>query len=473
MNTVSGAILTFELREWELAFLPPTVELTVADRRLAVELALGEGRLVVDELVGGLRVKATSWVGVVRFEDFEIRVIPKQVGGNFDALRMLDYATGIGALKQQSRDPVRRLAVEGRSLIDLIGWLLADEAERILRDGPVQDYVTREASLSSLRGRLLYVEQFRRRFGQIDKLECRFDEFESDVLENQLIAAALVVARRICQDDTVRRRTALLSSLFNELCDPASLESTQARHELVYHRRNQHYRPAHVLAWLFLEKIGVDDLFSAGAARSFAFLIDMNDLFERFVTRLLRDLFAGRQVQVMEQRQDYSLVMNELTGKPYAAARPDVLLEWTEQGTRRRLPIDAKYKLYDSGKIDSGDVYQTFFYAYAYGREATADVASSRQAVIVYPGSSASIGHRLRVQDDLGAQTSSIRALGLDIHAALDWIGSTRDGPAPLHEILRAVGQPTTLRVDPWISQNLTGGPNDIRFSSDRSDSFD
>ena len=45
-----------------------------------------------------------------------------------------------------------------------------------------------------LRGRLMMREQYLRRFGRIDVLECRFDDYDADIPENQLLAAALGVA---------------------------------------------------------------------------------------------------------------------------------------------------------------------------------------------------------------------------------------------------------------------------------------
>jgi 5-methylcytosine-specific restriction enzyme subunit McrC len=177
--------LTLELREWETATAPEGADLTDADRRLAESLADGDRRFVVEELRGGVRLRATSWIGVVRFERFEVRVVPKLAGGNLGVLEMLEYASGLDALARLRA--TRELDVErdGR-LIDLLAQLLAGACERILHDGLLQDYVTREETLGVLRGRLRVDVQVRRRFGRVDQLECRFDELETNVLDNQL-----------------------------------------------------------------------------------------------------------------------------------------------------------------------------------------------------------------------------------------------------------------------------------------------
>jgi len=38
----------------------------------------------------------------------------------------------------------------------------------------------------------------------------------------------------------------------------------------VYNRLNEHYREAHALAWLILDGLGIEDLYTGGAHRTFA-----------------------------------------------------------------------------------------------------------------------------------------------------------------------------------------------------------
>lgn len=430
-----------ELGEWGSIELPDR-SLTPIDRDLAAALSAADGRLVVEELRQSLRIRASSWVGEVRFEQFVVRVVPKLVGGNLGVLRMLDYASGLDAL---ARFPaVRELALaKNGSLIDLLGLLLAESCDRIIRDGFLQDYVVREERRSSLRGRLLYDQQIRLRYGRLDQLECRYDEFESDIMENRLLAKALGVARRICGDEGVRGKLNRAHGVFDGACESSAFDADAAELELVYQRRNEHYRSAHALGWIFLRQLAVHDLYASGATRSFVFLLDMNRLFEEFVTKLLVDAFRGTDVQVRAQPRDRSLLRDELTGRPYAAVIPDVLLERRDESGRRRVPVDAKYKLYDERKLEPADVYQTFFYAYAYARPAHLDSVNAR-AFIVYPASHASAGRRIRVQDAMGVSTASIHAIPLDVPAALEAVAQ-RHRVADLELAMRvaeAVGSP-------------------------------
>ncbi len=412
------------LAEWTSDHREAGIALTPSDRALAQALSEGEGRVRVTELRDDLRLDSSAWVGVVRFSEFEVRIVPKLVGENLGVLQMLEYASGLGALARLQS--ARTLATDrDGSLLDLLALLLAEGSIEIAKRGILQDYVTHEEALSHLRGRLLPFEQAVRHHGQIRQLECRFDELETDIPENQLLAAGLAIAKRVAEDPDVRRQTARAHAVFSEVSNPAA--ALVDAPEFEYNRRNEHYRPAHVIARLFLRAFAVNDLYSPGSGDSFAFLLDMNVLFEAFITQVLGDVFRDTDVRVRPQARDRTLITDARTGRPYSAVIPDILLE---RGGREPLqvPVDAKYKLYDTKKIDQGDIYQTFFYAWAYADPA---VASDAPAFIIYPGSASSVGTHLAARARLGGRGASIRAIPVDVPALLAVINDRGEVKVP------------------------------------------
>lgn len=403
-----------ELREWQTREL--SHDLTADDEQIVQAFSGPSAPLQIDQLKTGLRVHAMSWVGVVRLENVELRIVPKLVGGQLGVLTMLDYSGGHRAIRRM--DGLRSLAADGANLVDLIGWLLADECEGLLRAGLLQGYVTRDDSLIALRGQLLVVEQARRHFGWVTPLECRFDELETDVLENRWLAAALQVARRICGHPEVRRRTSLLHGVLREACDPDQFQPSDLL-TFEYHRRNEHYRAGHFWARLLLESGGVSDLFSSGRAKSFVFLIDMNKVFEDFVTQLLIENYRGTDVHVRAQVRESSLIWNESTGKRYMSVIPDVVVEREGMRTTRRVPLDAKYKLYDRGKVDPGDLYQTLLYAQAYGEEPA-------EAFLLYPSRSAVEGGvPIAFRDQTGKRRARVRVWPLPVEQLLQQLAAS------------------------------------------------
>jgi 5-methylcytosine-specific restriction enzyme subunit McrC len=402
------------LAEWSRAELPYG-QPTDADLALAARIGRdGTNRVHLDWLHdGGLRVSCRAWIGVIALERAELHVVPKLAGGNLGVLQMIDYASGLGALDRIGG--TRQLEASGASLVDLICLLLVEESEAVLRRGLLRDYVTREDILATLRGRLLVEAQVRRRHGRVDLLECRFDEHESDVLENQLLLTALTMARRVTAVDRVRASAARLASAFTEVCRPMSTTSGDAARRLVYHRRNAHYRTAHTWALLLLERLGFDDLYARGSTRSIAFLLDMNQLFERFATKLLAEHLRPAGWQVLSQHPTRSIILDEDHHTSYATIRPDAVLI-TPSG--RRVPIDAKYKRYDERRVNIEDVYQAFLYAFAY-----AAPTRPPSSFLVYPGALSTPGFRLIIQNAAShapdARPTRIEGLPLDIGHAL------------------------------------------------------
>jgi 5-methylcytosine-specific restriction enzyme subunit McrC len=130
------------------------------------------------------------------------------------------------------------------------------------------------------------------------------------VLENQLLLAGLEVARRATGVDDLRARVTRLAIAFGEVCRPATVQKRETARRIVY-RRNAHYLAAHHWALVLLERLGITDLYATGPGQSFVFLIDMNRLFEAFVTRLLTDTLQPHGIRVLPQHRTPSIVIDD------------------------------------------------------------------------------------------------------------------------------------------------------------------
>jgi len=376
--------------------------------------------LIVDELVTGVRIRARAWVGVLRFEEFDVHVVPKLAGGNLGLVRLLEFATGIGALRRAAGR--RDLHVEAGNLFDLIVALFLEEAERIVRAGLRADYVEREDGLPLLRGRLLVREQLLRRHALPDRLECRFEERSHDVLDNRILGAAAERAARRATDESLRRRAHMVGELLRDICQWRGFDAVDARRSVDYGRLNEHYRDAHELAWLIFDDAGVDDIFSSGERKSFAFLIDMNRLFERFLERFVATAL-GQEWRVETQRVR-SIVWDPARRRAFSTVRPDIVVSPAAE-RHDRVTIDAKYKLYDEKNVSASDVAQSFVYAYAHSRRRE----TAPKAVIAYPSSTSGLVTRvlqIRRADSLAA--AELTLAGIPIPAAVEECQSGNQG---------------------------------------------
>lgn len=177
-----------ELAEWSTKHARQVV-LAMEDRYLLAQWADGgERRLIVEELRDGVRIQSRSWVGVVRLSSLEVRVIPKLAGEHLGLLQMLDYTFGLDALRQL--DAKSSPELKGNSLFELVVLLFVLASERLVRRGLLSDYQAVESDLPVIRGRFLADRQIMNRFGNLSRLECRFDEQVSSVKFLALWAAS-------------------------------------------------------------------------------------------------------------------------------------------------------------------------------------------------------------------------------------------------------------------------------------------
>lgn len=410
MTGPEGVRLLGPLTEWT-SRVYQGVALTPEDRAVVDKLsASADDRLQIEELRRGLRVRTRSWVGVVRLPTVEIRVVPKVTGDQLGLVRLIEYASGLDALTRL-RDGAT-LEASGDSLIELFALLFVEASERVLRRGLLSGYVEREDDLPMVRGRILGDRQVLERFGQLDRIICRFDELEHDVVENRLLAAALQVASPLVTSAGLQRRISRLRGVLEPICDTDQLDLADARATLTYNRLNAHYETAHQLAWLLLNALGVDDLVAPGETRSFSFLLNMNQLFERFAARVVEQVLPAVRYRVTSQLPYRSVVWNVSSQRPYTNIIPDVVVERRGESDCR-VAIDAKYKLYDERGFDPSDIYQTFLYAFALAGTVSDGMPTS---LLLYPATAKEpSGTRLRIRRLSGGAGAEIFGIGLPI----------------------------------------------------------
>jgi 5-methylcytosine-specific restriction enzyme subunit McrC len=112
---------------------------------------------------------------------------------------------------------------------------------------------------------------------------------------------------------------------------------------------------------------------NAGAVACPAFLLDMERVFERYVTAGVVRAFAGSDRYCVAVQPSHH-VSHAVAGQPDLVMRPDVTLALD---SRTVLVLDAKWKRLGQSPLRTDDVYQVLAYCTAL------DV---RRAVLVYPG---------------------------------------------------------------------------------------
>ncbi len=290
----------------------------------------------------------SSTVGAVEVAGISVVIKPKI--GISQLLSLACYA--IGKVEFQDTDfdfP------EQSSLPDALALALSNAARQAFGRGLLHGYLVHEEALQTVRGRIRFNDQIRRRFGIRLPVEVRYDEFTDNIEENRLVKAAVARLGGL-RLRSQRARTGLGWAW--AMLDNVSVVDYRPKDvpEVKFDRLNEHYRQVVALARLILRHGAFES--GRGEVRAQGFLMDMNVVFQEFVTVALREALGVTEPAF---REDY---IDELDKGERIRLKPDLV--WRE-GSSYRFIGDAKYKRIKHDRIPNADIYQMLAYLTASG----------------------------------------------------------------------------------------------------------
>lgn len=334
------------------------------------EYATSEHRLSVDQLesllqesknlhlsvepvqgkMGSYNLTPGSTAGALEIGRISVLIEPKI--GIPQLLSLACYALGVYEPNEYRLFDFQK----AKSLPDVLALALIAAARRAFSRGLLRGYLSEEDALHTVRGRIRFDEQIRRRYGIPLPVELRFDEFTDDILSNRLVKAAAARLRQMTLSSSEARRGL---GWIAAILENVSLREFRRRNlpEVRFDRLNEHYRHVVGLARLILLHSEFESF--RGDVRASGFLINMNDLFQEFVTQALREAL---NVSDKTLRDDKGLRRLTLAEKNLAPLRPD--LSWWD-GETCRFVGDAKYKKVTHSSVPNADLYQLLAYATA------------------------------------------------------------------------------------------------------------
>lgn len=385
------------------------LRLTVAERdtlkralpSLTIQAVEGDSDLYI------LRPEAV--IGAFELEDLSVVVRPK-----LDISRVIylaSYAMGAYKPKEQRFD-----FTSEPTLVEALVLALTAAARRAFARGLLHGYRTEQDALRTVRGRIDMAEQLRRRFDLLVPVEVTYDEFTDDILANRLVkAAAELLGRGRLEDsrsrDGLRWISATLANVTSVRFSPQDVP------EVMFDRLNEHYREVVSLSRLILRHQALE--LERGETRASGFLIDMNDVFQGFITRALREsLGVSERTLRSDKRLPRSIFLAEDKG---LRLRPD--LTWWD-GRHCTFVGDAKYKRIDVKNVPNADIYQILAYAVALGLPG---------GLLVYAK-----GEAEQVEYVVPGADKQLEVLAVDLAGSIEDLHTTIDRLAKRIRLLRA-----------------------------------
>ena len=343
--------------------LSKKLKLSKDDHEIA-KLLKKENKLDVDALTSGIRIKAKQYVGIAPFSQFTVMVMPKIELNLKEQPENLAYFIGYAhgfekdLIKVLPKIPEAEFEATrlSRILIELIIMAFVDKCEVLFRQGLVKSYVTHTENVRFLRGKLLMQLQYRNDLRKNLQFACEFDELEHDNLENRIILKTLEVCYLISQDDKIKQNIRRLRHQISGFVSSVPIEMIDFD-KISYNRLNEHYRLIHKICKLIINNSGIKDISKFKTPNIVSFFVNMNDVFQDFVSRFLEETLSkiGYRVST-EQRKRVWYSKGRSRG-----ARTDILIRKNSQ----LYILDTKYK----DDIEAGDLAQIGLYTHEYKKD--------------------------------------------------------------------------------------------------------
>jgi 5-methylcytosine-specific restriction enzyme subunit McrC len=319
----------------------------------------------IRELKDCVEIENKSYSGIIQLDTCRLHFSTKVKTNLF---YMLSF------LKDEScflYDPDNIIEIkEGDNFFDILGRLYLNELTEILRKGIYKKYIRKQENELFLRGKLLISKQICNDLGKRPKFHCSYENLTYDNLENRIVLrAATLLVPLIRFNEEIRSS---LNCCCQQLKAEVSLVDVTAEdcNRVQFCKLNEQYEPIIQLAKAILQYYFIRSV-QAGASRGFNFIVDMNHVYEDFITELVKELIEEDALfdnYVLDRQEEF----NSLVEERRIVTKPDIILR-RKDTDNYPIIIDAKYKKQDN----NADYYQIIAYALA--------IPSSKACCLIYP----------------------------------------------------------------------------------------
>ncbi len=249
---------------------------------------------------------------------------------------------------------------------ELLAHCLLSEVRKNIGSDAAKQYVKQRERTRLIKGRPIWMESFGRHPSA--GVVCTTFEISTDTLMNRLIGAAITQATRIVRSNPKSHRLGIqLSEEWRHIADfdRANIEDFN-KILTTLGRLHERYRTSLILARSLLMRLDIDP-FHHGTELMPSVVVNLSDLLERVVTRLIKDsLKELPEAYVTPQSTDRESFFDG-NGMSYRSIRPDLIVG--ENG-KPLIVIDSKFKpayapagvIENKNLVSTGDLFQLAFY---------------------------------------------------------------------------------------------------------------
>lgn len=247
--------------------------------------------------------------------------------------------------------------------VTLIPRYFFDLCKNLTNYGLSGGYLKIEKKSKSIDGDIIF-EKFSMRNAANEGLYINNQFFSINILPNQIIKSALIKSLKLITDKSLIQDISILLREFEFINEYNGQYINIDTLRSDYYCSNPYYHEVLEIALVILLDIKLTML--NGEIEWFSFLQNSNDLFEKYIRKLLADEL-GISVCKWENPREYAVVKyNDFNGiKRYS---PDIIIGYDEKKDLAKIILDVKNKVFEPNQLnisefpESSDLYQLLFY---------------------------------------------------------------------------------------------------------------
>lgn len=302
-------------------------------------------------------IKTGSYVGVIKYADFQLNIIPKIIGDT-DSVCLENLAFMLSYTRQLTIHTTGQAQLTNcqNPFLEVLIAHYADVLLKALSRQVPHSYETREENLATIKGKILFAQNIRHNLGNLARTYCQFDEFTPDNLINQTFKFVSHALQRLTSVSQTRQKLLKINAVYDEATlRPVAYAETQ---KIILNRNQTIFKEPLELAQMFLQNSTIS--LHNHTFTNLAILFDMNKLFEEFVYMALKRTYPQWNIKAQNSKRIIQSI-GDIPDTDYTI-RPDIIVN-------ENTIIDTKYKIIDlpNKRPSESDIYQMLTYSKFYG----------------------------------------------------------------------------------------------------------
>lgn len=299
--------------------------------------------------------------------------------------------------KLDESDIIDVKVIDSSELIDLFAKVLSNGVSRLLKQGLDRYYIEQEHYEYGIKGKLNLTASIKQNTLSHQNTICTYDEFDFDILHNQILKTTISKLLRIKTLDTTIKDE--LHKLYIKLPPISEINIRNAHFNQVrLHRNNYHYEFLLKVCQILNENFFIDE--HSGLYMFKDFLREekaMAQLFEAFIRNFYK-LESSFNVNRDSIRWKFNSENSD-----HLNLLPNMNTDITLRSGSRKIIIDTKYykeafqTYYDKQMVDSNNLYQLF--AYLLNQEDDSEMSLTCEGILLYPSVTENFEYAFQYKD--------------------------------------------------------------------------